>query len=330
VFGRRFSLSLAQRVADLDEEVVLRAVEEALAAQVVREQRQERRTYYQFTSTLLRENLYGRLSAPRRERLHLRAAHALEEAYPGRLDDYAAELAYHYREAGEGAPAETAYRWAVKAAQQAVAAYAPAEAVSLYRSALDLADAVGVSHGEKAALLWDLGMAQWRAGDFEGMIQSFEEAAREFEGAGDVAGAALAYTTLAQSLTWQGRLRRGLQFAEKGLDLIGPADRAERAVLLAPHAFMSLCIHRFDTAFEEVAEAESLAEHVTDPWTLGALFNGTAYFHMARMLSPEGPGGGQPRCGRVGSGGRCDRGLLPETLAPGFGDHAGTSARRRP
>jgi class 3 adenylate cyclase len=279
VLGRRFSLSLAQRVADLDEEVTLRAVEEALAAQVVWEQRQERRTYYQFSSTLLRENLYARLSAPRRERLHLRAAQALEEAYPDRLEEYAAELAYHYREAGEGAPAETAYRWAVKAAQQATAAYAPAEAVSLYSSALELADALGLSQGGKAALLWDLGRARWRASDFEGVIQSYEEAAREFEGAGDVAGAARTYTTLAAFLPWQGRLRRGLQFAEKGLELVGPADRAERAVLLAQHAFISLCIHRFDTAFEEVAEVESLAEHVTDPSALGMLFNGIAYFH---------------------------------------------------
>jgi len=279
VLGRRFSLSLAQRVADLDEEVTLRAVEEALAVQVVREQRQERRTYYQFTSTLLRENLYGRLSAPRRQRFHLRAAHALEESYPDHLEDYAAELAYHYREAGEGAPAETAYRWTVKAAQQALAAYAPAEAVPLYRFALELADAVGLSHREKAALLWDLAGAQHGAGDFEGMVQGYEKAAREFEGAGDVAGAALAYTTLAAFLPWQGQLERGLQFAEKGLDLVGPADRAERAVLLAQHAFISLCLHRFDTAFKEVAEAESLAEHVTDPWALGMLFNGIAYFH---------------------------------------------------
>jgi len=279
VLGRRFSLSLAQRVAALDEEVVLRAVEEALAAQVVREQRQERRTYYQFASTLLRENLHGRLSAPRRERLHLRAAHALEEAYPDRLEDYAADLAYHYREAGEGAPAETAYRWTVKAAQLAMAAYAPAEAVALYRSALELADAVGLSRGEKAALLWDLGLAQHVAGDLEGHIQSSEEAAREFEAAGDVAGAARAYSWLAGYLGWQGRVRRGLQFAEKGLELVGPADRAERAMLLAYHAIDSLCIHRFDTAFEEVAEAESLAEHVTDPWTLGHVFNGIAYLY---------------------------------------------------
>jgi len=279
VLGRRFSLSLAQRVAELDEEVVLRAVEEALAAQVVREQRQERRTYYQFTSTLLRENLHGRLSAPRRERLHLRAARALEEAYPDRLEDYAAELAYHYREAGEGAPAETAYRWTVKAAQQAVAAYAPAEAVALYGSALELADAVGLSRGEKAALLWDLAFAQHGAGDLEGHIQSSEEAAREFEAAGDVAGAARAYSWLAGYLGWQGRVRRGLQFAEKGLELVGPADRAERAMLLAYHAIDSLSLHRFDTVFKEIAEAESLAEHITDPWTLGHVFNGIAYLY---------------------------------------------------
>jgi class 3 adenylate cyclase len=247
---------------------------------VVREQRQERRTYYQFTSTLLRENLYGRLSAPRRERLHLRAAHALEEAYPDHLEDYAAELAYHYREAGEGAPAETAYRWTVKAAQQALAAYAPAEAVLLYRSALELADAVRVPQGEKAnLLLWGLAMAQRGAGDFEGLIQSCEEAAREFEGAGDVAGAAVAYAGLASFPNWQGQLERGLRFAEKGLELVGPADRAERAMLLAYHAQASLNLHRFDTAFKEAAEAEALAEHVTDPRTLGMLFNALAWVY---------------------------------------------------
>jgi class 3 adenylate cyclase len=280
VLGRRFSLSLAQRVAELDEELILRTVEEALAAQVVREQRQERRTYYQFTSTLLRENLYGRLSAPRRERLHLRAAHALEEAYPDHLENYAAELAYHYREAGEGAPAETAYRWTVKAAEQAMAAYAPAEAVLLYRSALELADAVGLSQGEKAnLLLWGLAMAQRDAGDFEGMIQGCEEAAREFEGAGDVAGAAVAYAGLASFPGWQGQLERGLRFAEKGLELVGPADQAERAMLLAYHANSSLILHRFDTAFREAAEAEELAEHVTDPRTIGMLFNALAWLY---------------------------------------------------
>jgi len=273
VLGRRFSLSLAQRVAELDEEVILRAVEEALAAQVVREQRQERRTYYQFTSTLLRENLYGRLSAPRRERLHLRAAHALEEAYPDRLEDYAAELAYHYREAGEGAPAETAYRWTVKAARRALAAYAPAEAVSLYRSALELADAVGLSQGQKARLLSYLGLAQRGAADFEGQIQSYEEAAWGFEAAGDVAGAAMAYTAVIAFLNWQGQFERALRFAEKGLELVGPADQRERAVLLAWHAMTSLCLHRFDTAFKELAEAESLAEQVTDPFGLGTLFH---------------------------------------------------------
>jgi class 3 adenylate cyclase len=279
VLGRRFSLSLAQRVADLDEEVILRAVEEALAAQVVREQRQERRTYYQFTSTLLRQNLHGRLSAPRRERMHLRAARALEEAYPDRLEDYAAELAYHYREAGEGAPAETAYRWTVKAAQQALAAYAPAEAVPLYRSALELAEAVGLSQGEKALLLWDLAFAQRGAGDFEGRIQSAEEAAREFEAADDVAGAARAYGLLAGFLPWQGQSERGLRFAEKGLELVGPADRVERALLLAYHAMDSLFLHHFDTAFRDAAEAEALAEHVTDPRTLGELFMAIAYLY---------------------------------------------------
>jgi len=98
ILGRRFSLSLAQRVAELDEDVTLRAVEDALAAQVVKEQKEDGRLHYRFTHALIRDCLYEDLSGPRRHRLHLRAARSLEEAYPDRLDDYAAELAYHYSE----------------------------------------------------------------------------------------------------------------------------------------------------------------------------------------------------------------------------------------
>jgi class 3 adenylate cyclase len=94
-----------------------------------------------------------------------------------------------------------------------------------------------------------------------------------------VAGAARAYSALAGWLTWQGQLERSLRFAEKGLELVGPADRARRAVLLANHALNSLHLHRFDTAFKEVREAESLAEQVTDPQTLGGLFNGIAWLY---------------------------------------------------
>jgi class 3 adenylate cyclase len=94
-----------------------------------------------------------------------------------------------------------------------------------------------------------------------------------------MAGAARAYSYLAGFLAWQGQLERGLRFAEKGLELVGPTDRPERAVLLAFHAASSLDLHRFDTAFEEVAEAEALAERVTDPGTLGALFNAIAWLY---------------------------------------------------
>jgi class 3 adenylate cyclase len=154
--------------------------------------------------------------------------------------------------------------------------------VALYRPAVELAEAVGLSQAEKAALLSDLAEAEQRAGDFEGRHQSYERAAREFEAAGDVAGAALAYSQLAAGLAWQGQLGRGLRFTEKGLALVGPTDRAERAMLLAMHALISLSLHRFDTVFEEAAEAESVGEDVTDPRTLGELIQAIAWlYHFA-------------------------------------------------
>jgi len=41
-----------------------------------------------------------RLSGPRRQRLHLRAAKALERVYQHDLTPQVAALAYHYRQAG--------------------------------------------------------------------------------------------------------------------------------------------------------------------------------------------------------------------------------------
>src|SRR3990172_833314 len=160
-----------------------------------------------------------------------------------------------------------------------MAAFSPAEAVSLYRSALALAGAAGVSQGEKAVLLSDLAESQDGAGDFEGAIQGYEEAAAEFEAAGDVAGAARAYRWLAAYPAWQGQLEQALRFAEKGLELVGPADRGQRASLLAYHAEVSWILRRFDTVLEEADEAESLAEHVTDRETLGWPFNGLAWLY---------------------------------------------------
>ncbi len=264
VLGRRFSLSLAQRVTEFDEEMILRAVEEALAAQLVREQRQERRTYYQFTSALLRGNLYGRLSAPRRERLHLRAAEVLEEAYPDRLEEYAAELAYHYREAGEGAPVETAYHWTVKAAERAASLYAHNEAAGHFSQALGMSErAVQVPPREVAELLFKNGTAQVGAGDWNGAAVSWRRALAGYEAAGDKEQAARVSRELAYILVWRGQAQEALDCVEKGLALVTARSDVGIA-LLAQKALTYMMLGQASEALEAAELAASQVAGMSD------------------------------------------------------------------
>ncbi len=94
VIGERFAYDLLVRVAPGTEEETLAALEEALAARVIRSEGAER---FVFDHALVREVLEAGLIGLRRRRLHLAAAEALQ-AQPG-ADPGA--LAYHLGAAGD-------------------------------------------------------------------------------------------------------------------------------------------------------------------------------------------------------------------------------------
>ena len=105
------------RWATLDDDAVLGALEDALAAQLVVEGGDA--LDHAFTHALVRETLYGGLSGPRRQRAHARAARAIE-AVEGR--DAVAALAVHHRLAGPAGDAELAIECSLRAGEEARAA----------------------------------------------------------------------------------------------------------------------------------------------------------------------------------------------------------------
>lgn len=72
----------------------------------------------------------GRISFPRRQRLHLRAAEAIERVYAQELDEHVADLAYHL---SQGGAHERAADYLTKAGEEAAQRYASAEALAYYR-----------------------------------------------------------------------------------------------------------------------------------------------------------------------------------------------------
>jgi predicted ATPase len=55
---------------------------------------------FAFAHTLVRQTLLARISVPRRQLLHLRAAEALEQAHPVTESKQAVAIAHHVRQAG--------------------------------------------------------------------------------------------------------------------------------------------------------------------------------------------------------------------------------------
>jgi class 3 adenylate cyclase len=119
---------------------------------------------YTFTHVLIRDAAYDMLTRPQRRERHRRVAHYLEEETP-QAGETAAQLARHWREAGE---ADRAVEQFVTAAEQAGRGWAKQHAVELYKEALDLSPEGSTRHaeiGRQFALAYS---AAWHVRDVRG------------------------------------------------------------------------------------------------------------------------------------------------------------------
>jgi len=155
--GLEFDLPLLEAV--LPQVDVLAALEQATAAQMVRE---ERPGHYAFTHALVCETVYDELSLTRRVRTHAELADALP-------DNRLAELAHHRLEAAAAGDVGAAADAALAAAREAMRAFAYEDAAALCERALE---AVGDS-SRRGELLLALGDARLRAGESEKAREAF-------------------------------------------------------------------------------------------------------------------------------------------------------------
>lgn len=176
VFTRPFEFRALQTLAELPEETVLDAIDEALAAGLLRVARAEAESY-EFGHDLVRQSLYEELNPSRRARLHRRAAHALEQLPNGSESDTAAELAAQYHRSASLPGAAHGVGFALTAAEAADARHAPAEAARLLRIAHELAGALGAA--ERAAILCRVALAEADSLELEAARRTADEALRE-------------------------------------------------------------------------------------------------------------------------------------------------------
>jgi DNA-binding CsgD family transcriptional regulator len=138
VFTAGFGFAELQALTDLEELSLLNCLEQALAEELLRSLDGER---YDFAHALVRQTLYEGLSPSRRTRLHRRLADALERLHANDSGQVAGELVRQYHASATLAGAQRGAIYALTAADQARAAYAPADAVMMLRLGLDLVTA---------------------------------------------------------------------------------------------------------------------------------------------------------------------------------------------
>jgi tetratricopeptide (TPR) repeat protein len=166
--GRDFDFDTLRRAASISEDELLNALDAGIAAALVREDTTSAGRY-SFVHALIQRSLYEGLGPTRRARAHRKIAESLEELFgenPGGAR--AGELARHWLDTGLRSALPKALAYSRQAADAALAALAPADALRYYSQAQDIcADLSDLDPGVALDLSIGLGIAQRQTGNPE-------------------------------------------------------------------------------------------------------------------------------------------------------------------
>ena len=165
VIGRDFDLGVLARATKTSEDDLLDVLDAAASAALVRELAGAPGRY-SFAHALIQHTLYEDLGPTRRARAHRQLAEALEDLCGERPGARVGELARHWFNATQPIDLAKAISYSRQAADAALAALAPADALGYYAQALDLyaqADDPDPILGLDLAI--GLGTAQRQTGD---------------------------------------------------------------------------------------------------------------------------------------------------------------------
>ena len=274
MIGRDFDLDGLATAAATSEDEVLDILDAATAAALVQEM-VDLPGRYNFSHALIQRTLYEGLGPTRRARAHRRVAEATEHLDAARAEARVAELAHHWLNASH---LQKAMEYSRRAADAALAALAPAEALRYYTQAEDLYSQAGI---DDPLLSLDLaigvGITQRQTGDHASR-QTLIDAARRAAQLDDTDR--MLQAVLANHRGYHSD--SGMVDADKvallemALDRVS-ADHPDRPLILA-----TLCAElAFGSSFDDrkrlADEAVDLARASSDPSVLVQVLNEVLY-----------------------------------------------------
>jgi class 3 adenylate cyclase/tetratricopeptide (TPR) repeat protein len=276
VIGRDFDLDVLARATNTAHDDLLDVLEAAAAVALVREMA-DAHGRYSFAHALIQHTLYEDLGPNRRARAHRQVAEALEGICGDRVGERVGELARHWFHATQPIDLAKAINYSRQAADAALAALAPADALDYYTQALELSAQTDADPILGLDLAIGLGTAQRQTGD-PAFRDTLLDAARRAADLGDTER--LVAAALANDRGWHTSAgavdANKVEILELALERL-PADHLDRSLVLA-----TLCSELiWGSAIERrqalADEAIAIAHASGDDATIVKVLNHTSY-----------------------------------------------------
>lgn len=257
ILGARFSLDLLFAISGAAEEETIAALEGGEEVGLVR---RTGHMNYAFNHALTHETLYRLLPRHRRRVLHLTVARRLESLPPDRQRARAGEIAHHWAEGGELAPA---YRYRILAGEYAMSLFAPADAEHQYRAALQIANQIGDWAAEMDAAE-HLGHVLSLMGRYEESLAVLRPLEVGYRAVGDLVGLARVTTLMGRVHGWHGTANEGIATIEPLLGLTMDGGDRELAALHIELARLYFFSGRYQDQLRTVERGIALAQRSGD------------------------------------------------------------------
>jgi class 3 adenylate cyclase/tetratricopeptide (TPR) repeat protein len=223
---------------------------------------------FAFRHVLIRDVAYESLPKALRATKHVEVARWADERAGDRGDELAEVMAAHYLQAvayrdelGERGDPDldaAACRWAWLAADRALRLWQQAEALRLYRAALDLSDRSGLSASDAARLTESTARAAWGLADYTDLASLLRRALDLYESVGNQAAMGSVEASLAQAAFEEGKEAEVLPWAESAVARLEPLGDGHQ--LAATLDFLG----NYHRRRGRLAEAEPLLRRAVD------------------------------------------------------------------
>jgi class 3 adenylate cyclase/tetratricopeptide (TPR) repeat protein len=285
VIGRTFDYRVLEAMAEVGPEELLDAIDEGEHAGLVSSSSDGSDTRITFEHELIRHALLSAVALPRRQRLHLRVAEAIEKVYAGTAGDRASEIAHHFYQAGAAADPTATAHYLTVAGDRAMEAAAFQDALRSYEEALSLLPSD--KEAERAELLFRLGSAHRSLGRLDEGIAPWREALAFYESVGAGEEVARLTTEIGTQLAWAARWSEAIEMVGRGLAAAGDEANSERVHLLGLAGIALAWIGQEEHAAGMIEEALSVARQIGDDRCLGEALTARCIHLYAYMRFPE-------------------------------------------